>query len=295
VTGAHGFVGRHLTAALRATWPAATILAPRFDVRNAASVTSIIRECAPACCIHLAAIASVARAEAAEDAAWQTNLHGALNVARAILAHAPACQLLFASSADAYGASFRTNVPVTEMIPLAPISLYGATKAAADLALGSLASRGLRAVRLRLFNHIGAGQSPDFAVANFARQLALIGAGRQAPFLQVGRLDTWRDFIDVRDVCAAYIACIARRDTLPAGAILNIASGQPRRIGDVLNDLVGLSGLKVEVCCDAPRVRATDIIHASGDASLARKLLGWSPTIPWPETLRFIVKKDLIF
>jgi GDP-4-dehydro-6-deoxy-D-mannose reductase len=285
VTGANGFVGRHLTAALSEN----TIVAPSLDVRDAAAVASVIRDSAPACCIHLAAISSVARADVAEGVAWQTNLHGALNVARAILADAPSCQLLFASSADAYGASFAGGAPVTETTPLAPMTLYGATKAAADLALGSLAVRGLQVVRLRLFNHVGAGQSPDFVAASFARQLALIGAGKQAPVMQVGRLDSWRDFLDVRDVCAAYAACIARRDSLPAGTILNIASGQPRRIGDVLDDMIKLSGLTVDVRVQAARVRSFDITRASGDAARAAALLGWTPRISWPETLRTVL------
>ena len=69
--------------------------------------------------------------------------------------HAPAATLLFAGSADAYGRSFRAGVAVDETAPLAPMNTYGATKAAADLALGALAAEGLRAVRARPFNHTG--------------------------------------------------------------------------------------------------------------------------------------------
>ncbi len=95
---------------------------------------------------------------------------------------------------------------------LAPMNVYGASKAAADLALGSMALQGLRVVRLRTFNHTGPGQSAAFVVAAFARQIARIAAGLQPPSLLVGNLDTWRDFLDVRDVCRAYLACIAHRD-----------------------------------------------------------------------------------
>ena len=242
VTGAKGFVGRHLIACLRAHWPDARIAAPDFDVRDAGVTAAILAEVAPTCCVHLAAISSIMHAAQDQALAWQVNLHGALNLAQAILAHTPDCQMLFVSSADAYGASFRAGVPLDESAALAPMSLYGATKAAADLALGALANQGLRVVRLRPFNHVGAGQSADFAVASFARQLARIGAGLQPPVLQVGRLDTFRDFLDVRDVCAAYIACMARRDVIPPGTIINIASGQARRIGTVLQDLIDLAG-----------------------------------------------------
>ena len=90
-------------------------------------------------------------------------------------------------------------------------NLYAASKAAADLALGAMTVDGLRVVRVRPFNHTGPGQSPDLVVAAFARQVARIAAGVQAPVIDVGSLESWRDFLDVRDVCAAYMACIDRR------------------------------------------------------------------------------------
>jgi GDP-4-dehydro-6-deoxy-D-mannose reductase len=81
-----------------------------------------------------------------------------------------------------------------------------------------------RGNRLRPFNHTGPGQSPQFVVAAFAQQLTRIAAGLQAPVIQVGNLETWRDFLDVRDVCTAYVACIAKRDSLAPGTIFNLAS-----------------------------------------------------------------------
>ena len=95
------------------------------------------------------------------------------------------------------------GMPVTESVALAPMSTYAATKAAADLALGSMAGQGLRCVRLRPFNHTGPGQSEQFVVAAFAQQVARIAAGLQRPSLEVGNIDTRRDFMDVRDVCCS--------------------------------------------------------------------------------------------
>ena len=89
------------------------------------------------------------------------------------------------------------------------MSTYAATKAAADLALGSMAEQGLRCVRLRPFNHTGPGQSEQFVVAAFARQIARIAAGLQPPLLEVGNIDTRRDFLDVRDVCCR-LRCLHR-------------------------------------------------------------------------------------
>ena len=74
-----------------------------------------------------------------------------------------------------------------------------------------MAGEGLRVLRMRPFNHTGPGQSDAFVVPAFARQVARIAAGLQPPVLQVGALDPQRDFLDVRDVCAAYAAGLAAR------------------------------------------------------------------------------------
>lgn len=289
LTGAGGFVGGHLRVALAAAYPAATLLTDPVDVCDAAAVAAAVAAGAPDVCVHLAAVATVAAARDDEDRAWAVNLHGTLHVARALLRHAPDCQMLFVSSADAYGGASASGAAIDEGAPLAPKNLYAATKAAADLALGAVAGQGLAVVRLRPFNHTGPGQSADLVIAAFARQIARIAAGLQPPRLEVGNLDTWRDFLDVRDVCAAYLACIDRRADLPAGTILNIGSGQPRRIGDVLAELVALAGITAEVRTEPARTRANDVAHTVADCARAHALLGWAPAVPWSQTLRDVL------
>jgi GDP-4-dehydro-6-deoxy-D-mannose reductase len=289
ITGATGFVGRHLIRALASAFPGATLLTPTFDLTNFHEISSAIREAAPETCIHLAAISTPAKAALDEELAWRVNLHGTLHLAHAILRHAPDCQLIFASSADAYGASFLPGTKVDEATPLAPLNLYTATKAAADLALGSLVGQNLRLVRLRPFNHTGPGQHPGLVIAAFGRQIALIMAGRQDPVVHVGNLETWRDFLDVRDVCAAYAACIARCDDLKPGAIFNLASGIPRQIGDILETLKNLAGIVAETRVDETRIRHTDVPLAVGEAVRAREALGWTASTPWRQTLRDVL------
>ena len=289
ITGAAGFVGRHLKARLAAVYPDATLFTPTVDVRDAEAVADAVRQAAPEACIHLAAVSSIRAAQEDEDQAWEVNLNGTLRVARAILRHAPDCQMLFTSTADAYGSSFRGGAPVDEATPLAPMSVYSATKAAADLAIGSMAGQGLRCVRIRPFNHTGPGQTAQFVVPAFARQVARIEAGLQPPLIQVGNIDTWRDFLDVRDVCAGYVAWIAKRDSLTCGSILNLASGTARRIGDILSELQAVAGIALEVRADPARVRDSDVPMACGDSTRAREVLGWTPVIPWAQTLHDVL------
>jgi GDP-4-dehydro-6-deoxy-D-mannose reductase len=290
VTGATGFVGQHVLATLARAYPDAAVLSAKFDICDAAAVAAEVREAAPDVCIHLAAVASVPEARQDETHAWQVNLSGSIHLARAILRHAPRCQMLFASSSEIYGDSFRSGDKLNETAVPAPMNVYSATKAAADLAIGSMAAQdGLRAVRLRAFNHTGPGQSDRFVVPAFARQIARIAAGLQAPALAVGNLDTWRDFLDVRDVCAAHVACIDLRDTLEPGTIFNLASGEARRIGDVLTELLALAGVTLDVQVDRSRVRATDLRTARGDAGRAAMQLRWTPLINWTQTLRDVL------
>jgi GDP-4-dehydro-6-deoxy-D-mannose reductase len=285
MTGARGFVGLHLQAALRTSFPGVLLTTPGIDVQDAAQVDDAIRSTTPDVCIHLAAVSAIASAKQSPEYAWKVNFHGTRHVAQALLRHAPACQMLFISSADAYGTSFNVGQALDERALLAPVSIYAQTKAAADAELGAMATRGLRVVRLRPFNHTGPGQSADFVVAAFARQIARIHAGFQPPVVEVGNLETWRDFLDVRDVCAAYIACIVNRDLLVPGTILNVASGRSRRVHDVLTGLAALAGVALTIKVDVSRVRENDVRLASGDASRARELLGWSPAIQWTQTL----------
>jgi GDP-4-dehydro-6-deoxy-D-mannose reductase len=289
VTGAAGFVGRNLLPMLAKAFPQADVAPSGFDVTNAEAVRITIEQMRPDAVIHLAAIAAVGLARRDPDVAWQVNLHGTLNLARAVLAVVPDCALVFASTADAYGSSFQSGHPLDETAALAPLNTYSATKAAADLTLGAMASEGLRAIRLRPFNHTGRGQTDDFVIPSFARQVARIEAELQEPVINAGALDPFRDFLDVRDVCAAYTACIAHVGELAPGLIINIASGQSRRVGDVLQALLDLAGVQAEIRLDAGRLRPTEIGRAAGNAALAARLLGWTPQIPWDQTLREVL------
>jgi GDP-4-dehydro-6-deoxy-D-mannose reductase len=292
VTGAGGFAGRHLVGALRATFPQMRIVGMdrALNVTDRENVLETFARLRPDFCVHLGAIAAVEKARKDPARAWAVNLHGTLNVADAILGRAPDCRLIFASSADCYGSSFVSGQPVGETAALAPMSVYAATKAAAELALGAKVAEGLRLLRLRLFNHTGPGQLESFVVPAFAGQIARIEAGLAPPEMTVGALHIERDFLDVRDVCAAYAACIERFDELPNNQVVNIASGQPVRIGAILNKLLARSELDIIVRSDPGKLRPAEIPRATGNAEKALTILSWKPIYSLDETLDAVLR-----
>src|SRR5205814_622479 len=126
-------------------------------------------------------------------------------------AHAPRARVLAVTSSDVYGDVGAEELPVVEETPLRPVSVYGASKAAADIAAAQWArAYGLDVVRARPFNHTGPGQEAAFVCSALARQLALIEAGKQDPVVRVGNADPVRDFSDVHDIAAGYVALLER-------------------------------------------------------------------------------------
>jgi GDP-4-dehydro-6-deoxy-D-mannose reductase len=302
VTGASGFVGSHLRVALHGAFPHARLIAAShgdavpgwdeavpLDLADPASCRASVAAAQPDAVVHLAARAAVADSFRAPLPVWQINLIGTLALAEAVLATAPQAIFLQASSAEVYGLSFQDGTALAEDAAMRPANPYAASKAAADLALGEMALRGLRVIRLRPFTHTGPGQTDAFVVSAFARQAARIAAGQQEPVLRVGALDRWRDFLDVRDVCAGYVAALREAANCPPGAAFNLASGIPRRVGDVLDDLLRLAGIAPRIETEAGRLRPTDVPRTVGDASAARRALGWQPVVPWEDTLASVL------
>ncbi len=256
-----------------------------LDVTDRAAVAHAFQTYAPTHVVHLAGIAAPSVANAEPRMTWRVHLDGALNIADAILAQNPACCLLHVGSALVYGESTKSGLPVDETTLLAPIDEYGASKGAADLALGALSHQGLKCIRFRPFNHTGSGQAEGFVVPDFAAQVARIEAGLIPPIMHVGNLDVERDFLDVRDVVEAYASALQRATSLTPGIILNIASGVPRKIGDVLEQLLRASPTKITLEQEPARLRPTDYPRIIGNASRARQCLAWSPQRRFEDTI----------
>ena len=301
ITGAGGFVGRHLAAALRERRPDWTLdlpgapgVAGGLDVTDAEAVSQWIERRRPDIVVHLAAVAAVTASVKDPRLAWRVNLDGTLNLVLALQAHAPAAHLLFVSSAEVYGDSLKGEKPVDETSLLQPVNPYAASKAAADILVRQASAAGLSATVARPFNHTGPGQSDAFVAPNFARQIARIEAGLQAPLIEVGSLDDERDFLDVADVIDAYRLLLERRGEPAARGAFNVASGVALRIGDILERLLSAARKRIEVRVDPGRLRSASIPRVLGDASRLRTL-GWRPTRSIDDTLQAVLDEQRRF
>lgn len=272
ITGAEGFVGTHLRRLLDVD-----ALAADVDVLDAEAVAAVVREAHPRAVVHLAAQSSAAASWRDAAEAWSVNVLGTVNVLEALRTLSPRTRVVFASTGEIYG--HPSSFPTPETAPVAPLSPYAATKAAAEVACAQFARQGLDVVVVRAFNHEGPGRDERFAVGSWTHQIARLEE-RGGGFLEVGDLTSERDITDVRDVCRAYKLLLdADRGTY------NIASGQTVRMSEVAETLVSMARVPIELEYRADRMRPADIPRMQGDASRLRQETGWRPEIPLQQTL----------
>ncbi len=290
VTGANGFVGRVLCGHLEARgWDivrtdfggAGEVIA--CDVSDPAQVRAMLDQAGPISHVfHLAALTFVPEANRNPQGAMSVNYGGTVNLVRAISGRDMAARFLYVSSAEVYGVP--EAMPVSEAHPLRPVNPYSISKAAADFFCQYAAKAGeLDIVRLRPFNHSGPGQSDQFVLSSFARQIAEIEAGKREPVVRVGNLEAARDFLYVNDVVRAYeLAAVQARP----GDAYNVCSGAAPTIQEALAQLLAMSSAEIEVQVDPERLRPVDVPEVRGDHSKLSAETGWKPGIPFEGLLK---------
>jgi GDP-4-dehydro-6-deoxy-D-mannose reductase len=206
------------------------------------------------------------------------------------LQEASDCRLVQVGSGLVYGHTANLGAPLTETAMLAPIDDYAASKAAADLALGAYARKGLKCIRLRPFNHTGPGQTDSFAIPAFAMQIARIEACMAAPVVRVGNLETERDILDVADIADAYALAVTDGAAAEPDAVFNVASGAAYRMKDILSQLLSLSTARITIEHDPLRGRPSELPRMVGDACKFRARFGWAPKYTLGETLARVLE-----
>ena len=288
ITGAAGFVGRHLAEHLMGAGHdvVGTGRSPETPVDFDYVTTDLLDTPAVAALlkrgfdwvVHLAAYASVAQSWTAPGDTMHNNYVSTLNV----LETAGDAAVLIAGSGEIYGPPQR--LPVDETHELRPQNPYAVSKAATDL-LGGFHSdaHGQRVFRTRAFNHFGPGQSDQYVVAAFARQIAEAEkSGRTEVLVRTGSLESRRDFTDVRDVVRAYVLLLEGAE---AGAY-NVCSGSSRSGADILAALAQESPLDVKHETDPARLRKHEVMDIRGSHDKLTDATGWQPEIEFEQTIR---------
>lgn len=253
------------------------------DLVDATSLVRVIEACQPDVIFHLAASSSVASSWSTPAEMMQVNALGTLHLLEAVRQLDLDARVVLACSAESYGQVAAERLPISEDEPFHPVSPYAVSKATIDLlAYQYFQTFRLQTVRLRLFNHVGPGQSARFVISGFAHQIAEIEAGRQPPVIQVGNLDAKRDFVDVRDVVRAYVMAAVQAQP---GEAYNVASGRAISIREALDRLLALTDSVVDLVFDPARLRPSDIDLLVGDAGRLQAATGWRPEIELSQTL----------
>lgn len=284
VTGASGFVGRHLVSHLRAAGDE-VICSDRSvdgtDITDADAVRALFRRVRPQVVYHLAGWADVGGSWKAPVEAFRANAEGTLNV----LGAATDCgveRVLAVSSADVYGIVTPSELPLTEDSPLRPASPYAASKVAADyLGLQAWLGRQLPVLRVRAFNHLGPGQTDKFVAPALASRI--VRAERDGgEVLTVGDLSARRDFTDVRDVVRAYRLLVEHG---APGEVYNVCSGVDLAVRDLADQLVALSRVPLRLEVDESLLRPVELPVLRGSHDRLTGATGWEPEIGMATTL----------
>lgn len=293
ITGASGFVGRYLIRELEThntdltcvTTNKRNITGPQWveaDVRDVVSITSLINDVKPDEIYHLAALSKPTGNDYREY--FDVNLYGTLNVLNA--ARNCEASVLVVGSAYAYGKQCRL---IDEETALSPVNVYGASKAAQDV-LACSYSFDSKVVRVRPFNHTGAGQDQAFLVPGLIKRIL---AATDARAISIGNVSSVRDFLDVRDVVKAYRKLL--RETSHSD-VFNVCSGSGHSVEEIFNLVKDCTRKEVSYVASEELIRETDIEMLVGDNKKLMKLTDWKQEYSFRETVMTIVnslnKKD---
>ena len=283
ITGGRGFVGTWLADHLRTCGDEVVQIDQEVEITDPGALLAAVAAAAPDAIYHLAAMTHVGQSWDEPLRVLEVNVLGTA----ALLAAARECgsdpRILVTSSAEVYGAvTDPSELPLTELSPTEPLTPYAASKLAAEaLCTQAWLGHGQRVVVVRPFNHIGPGQSPNFAVSALAKRI--VDAERSGSTeIPVGNLSARRDFTDVRDVVRSYRRLI---ESGAAGTVYNVCSGVDVSIQEIADRLLAAAGSSVSLVPDPSLMRPVEVPVLRGDPTRLQDATGWAPELDLDETL----------
>lgn len=301
VTGASGFVGRHLVRLASDAWEVHGVgysatsgdqqrdfLATytSCDLTDGTAVKKLPLSTYDTI-IHLAGHASPAESFSNPDVYIADNSRMVINLCEPLVARNASTRLIVVSTGAVYNSG--QEMPLTEESDTTPINPYVISKLTMESLAGYYRRRGLDSIVVRPFNHIGPGQSTGYLVPDLATKLHAF-TSRSEPIM-VGNLSTRRDYTDVRDVAKAYLALAGASEL--SSSLYNVSSGKAFSGQEILDMLIDILGLKLPegaLQVDQSLIRPTDIAEIYGNHDRLTKDTGWGPQVPLSTTLKDVVE-----
>jgi len=257
----------------------------KLDVRDTGNVRKSIAAIRPDIIFHLAAQSYVTESWKRPKETLETNIIGTFNLYDAVIRADVNPVIITACSSAEYGTTIKKEIPIKEEREFRPISPYAVSKITQDmLSLQYHKSHGLRIIRARIFNTIGARKVGN-ACSDFAKGIAEIEAGL-SDHLKVGNVEAVVDFTDVKDTVRALWTLYEKGRP---GEAYNVCSGKGTKVNDIVKILVGMAKTDIKVKQDESRMRIIDDPIYIGDNKKMRSL-GWKPEIRLEQSLREILE-----
>jgi len=288
ITGINGFVGTILRRMLEERGYRVAGIDIRsndgnvhtVDITDRDAVIECLHKLSPDFIFHLAAISRVDYTN--PSLLYAINVTGTLNLLTAASRLAVKPRFLLVSSSQIYGIVEEACQPISESSPINPVNHYGASKASAEHLVNVFHHEyGLPTTIVRPFNHIGRGQDPHFVIPKIVKSIKDKNSS-----IQLGNLNVMRDFLDVRDVCDAYIRIM---EDFKDGSIFNIASGTAYKIADLVEIIQEISHIKLNIEHSDSLFRKKEIVKSIGDSSSFKKQYNWQPSHSIRDSLEWIL------
>ena len=306
LTGAAGFIGHHLAAALRARGDEvlgldnfnayydvalkrmraqrSAIEIVEGDVCDTARLKALFERFQPTHCVHLAAQAGVRHSIDHPSDYVSANLEGFVSVLEACRAQR-GVKLVYASSSSVYGLNTKIPFSTTDVTDR-PANLYGATKKANELMAHAYHNLfGIPVTGLRYFTAYGPWGRPDMAYYRFAE---LILQGKPIPVFNEGRMR--RDFTYIDDIVQGTVAAI---DLGAECEVFNLGNNKPVELLYMIELLERTLG-KQAVRHMLP-MQVGEVVETFADIGRSEQLLGFRPKIPIEQGIERFVEWFLAY
>jgi GDPmannose 4,6-dehydratase len=264
-----------------------------FDLGEPGAATALMGATDPDYVFHLAGISSVGQSWSDPVLTTKVNGVSAASLLDACYTHQEASgkrvMVINASSAEIFAGS---GVALqNEETPIAPTSPYGASKALSHTMVQVYRSRGLEASNAILYNHESPRRPETFVTRKITKAAAAIARGTQST-LELGSMSAERDWGWAPD----YVAALVKMAEYGKGEDFVVATGQAHSVADFVAaamSAVGIGDWQNYVRGDPDMLRPADSARMVGDASKARTVLGWAPTMDFEQIVGAMVEFDM--